>query len=306
MSAIGMLVVGAFDYEISHWLRSLGWKAFADFMDRSIFEGEGFGGSDIGVIFQIAALFVYLWIEWLNKRQKLMSLRPHFGLFVFTSLTAGLLLVHTTKFVLGRARPYMVDGTGRIPFTEWYEVGPLFFVGKWSAGSFPSGHTASIVLLLGVAYVILFRFGRETRRPLAYLIGTTILCFSVAMALARVISFQHWLSDTFASIFLGWLMIHISYFWILFIPQQERVMVGMMGYPDLPKFWEFRLFGWLLLVAIGITASVFGYRFFGREQIFLPAFALLAGVFLCGWGIWKFYLSRQKIKNHLNRELVFQ
>ena len=53
-----------FDYSWTVYLYDHHWPQFADFMRRSLFEGEAFGGNDPVIFFQIGLLFFYFWLGW--------------------------------------------------------------------------------------------------------------------------------------------------------------------------------------------------------------------------------------------------
>jgi membrane-associated phospholipid phosphatase len=295
-----MIIASFFDQEISHWLRSRNLPGFAKFMDQSLFEGDSLGGSDIGVLFQIFAFLTYIWAEGIKKRSVLLHLRPFLGFFAFTSMTAGLLLVHTTKFVVGRARPYMLEDSN-IPFTDWYEFGPLVFLGRWSEGSFPSGHTATSILLLAIVYAFGFSRSIDDSRGklMTYVSGFIVLSFAIAMAVGRVMHFQHWFTDTLGSILFVWILIHISYFWLLFVPVQISTLKQLEAYPQLPSFWELRMIPWLVAMALGYATAIYGLRHLGRLDGLICAPLIIVGCGLLLFGAFRFFDYRKKILTNL-------
>lgn len=100
--------------------------------------------------------------------------------FVAAATTGWLvaLTVVALKHLVGRPAPMSGDGTGT---------------------SFPSGHTAMVLVGFGAVVLLLTRPGTTARR--AGLLAVTGLTVLVAAAL--VYADFHWLSDTVASVFLG-------------------------------------------------------------------------------------------------------
>ena len=97
------------------------------------------------------------------------------------SLSAGI-AANVLKVMVGRTRPEL-----------W--LGPFHFAGG-GANSFPSGHTVGAFALAGV---LLFASRSLPLRVIAVLLA-------LAVGLARVMAFRHWLSDAVASACLGLLV----------------------------------------------------------------------------------------------------
>jgi membrane-associated phospholipid phosphatase len=110
------------------------------------------------------------------------------ALFVFVSVAAAGILNDIVKFIVGRARPWVLFSDGIYSFSQ------LQLHANYQ--SFPSGHTACAVSA-GVALAVLLP------RYRAICITTGLL-----IALTRVIVVSHYLSDVVAGAVLAWLVVH--------------------------------------------------------------------------------------------------
>ena len=189
------------------------WPAFRDFMANSVYEGDSVGGSDLGVTAAIVCFFLWL------KRRK--SPAPNGGLsnndlkFIWlSSFLTAIVTVHSLKWIIGRLRPHaFFDAMDRqllsIESLQSLSMpGFLPLIGPRGIGlnSFPSGHTASCAILLTFSYVL---WPKNRAAGLAF--ALVVLVFAGAMAAARSMAGMHWLSDSVASIFLTWSLIHYSW-----------------------------------------------------------------------------------------------
>ena len=174
------------------------------------------GVSDIGVTTAIICFFL-----WLPKRQKSQpseSLSTENLKFIWqTGLLTAVISVHSLKWLIGRARPkvffgehlstqFTVDSLKQLHLPGFM---PIFGPRGLSLNSFPSGHTASCAVLLVFCYILWPR-----HKSLSILLGATIINLSCAMGAARSMAGMHWLSDSVASIFLTWAIIHIYSSWL--------------------------------------------------------------------------------------------
>jgi membrane-associated phospholipid phosphatase len=213
-----MIMVGHFDRQLSLWAKANSWDSFVAFQHHNIFEDGILGGSDFGLIMQIAAGVVTI-LGWLFPKlrgerdcpQESRAIRQRMhkicAYISISSVYSGLLLIQGLKFALGRARPYYVFGQDPDAYTEWFKFGVhSIFDGRYP-GSFPSGHVASA----SAFFALLFLFPARTTKQK---IGATILfvaCFVswIAMSIARVMGRDHWPTDCLAS----GLLTLLSYAW---------------------------------------------------------------------------------------------
>ena len=102
------------------------------------------------------------------------------------------LLVLILKVGLGRGQPGLAD--------------PSFFVGGMA---YPSGHTANIVLVYGLAVYLLGRYLRVSRRTYAIgwvlVVGLSLLMVAVSMSLN-----WHWFADLVAGLLVGGVVLELS------------------------------------------------------------------------------------------------
>jgi hypothetical protein len=161
-----------YDYQWTLYFSTHKAARFADLMNRSIFERATLpGAGDLVFPLLLIALVLYI-LSWLWKydhhlpdsgfRTLLASFRPLLGFILMSAFSCALLFVHTTKQVVGRARPDSVF-EGKMPFTEWYQAGPHFFTHGSYSGSFPSGHTATASIFIIFSYALLASL-QERRR----------------------------------------------------------------------------------------------------------------------------------------------
>jgi membrane-associated phospholipid phosphatase len=260
-----MLVVGVNDRVWTQWLIDLRlidprWVAFADFMENSAFEGEPFGGGDPVLILLILVCIAYVAV-WLPRvSSRLLRWRPQLGFTLSSGLLCGLVMVHSLKNVVGRARPDKVLD-GHLPFSSWYEFGPYFLPDGAFNGSFPSGHTAQAFIPMAIAFCLLAYPQASRRQRLAgYAVALLGTLYVAAMAASRCISVSHWLSDVCASVLLSWLFYYLLYFRVLRVPQQALYWQRNGRAPLLPTAWELRLSLLIVLVVAGLMAALIGAR----------------------------------------------
>ena len=282
--AMAMTAVTGNDYAWTVWLHQHRIRWIDDFLGRTIFEGEGFGGSDIAIIFMAVAVILYI-LAWQKPgHQRLQAWRPHLGFIVGSGLVCSIYMVHSLKWVMGRARPRLVFKKG-LAFTEWFEFGPHYVTEGVYRGSFPSGHTASVLVLLTLAYILAAgQSRRHAQRAIGLMWGGVSIAYCLFMALGRTMALGHWLSDCLFSIFMGWALMHTLYYWVLRVPVQERYFLDRQKHTATPKLWELRVCIHILLLVLGIMAVAIGMRAFWEQP--LP---WLAGLILPGcWLVWYF------------------
>ena len=149
-----MFLLVPVDYEWTIFLRQHRIAWFDRWMAQSLFEGESLGGGDpvIFFLFFVALAYFAAWKK--GPASRFYAWRPHLGFILVTAMTTSVMMVHSLKWVVGRARPsYVVKGL--LPYTGWFEFGPHFITEGTYRGSLPSGHTAQVFILMTVAYILL-------------------------------------------------------------------------------------------------------------------------------------------------------
>ena len=167
-------------------------RAFAAWMEQSMFEGEGFGGSDLGQLVPILSALGYL-VYARRKLEPAHWLRGTLAYAASATLLATVLLIHLPKYTIARARPYQVYGKAQQPYSEWYQVRSERWGTRYS-GSFTSGHVAATCMTFPLALVLAHSARRRTRMA-GWMLGAGTLALALAMAIARVMARKHWLSD---------------------------------------------------------------------------------------------------------------
>lgn len=286
------------DQPVSQWFREHSYPKLNQFMADSLFEGEIFGAGDITVFTMIFCLIGYLVAShyerknkvesyvlstkavpflpwWLDTPTKIASLRPIFGYLLVNGLCVAVLMVHPLKWIMARPRPRSVLN-GSLPFNEWYEIGAHFIAEGSYRGSFPSGHTGSSAAMFGLAFCVFLGSKSKKGRTLAkYVLGFVILLV-VTMALSRMMTAAHWLTDVVFSFFGGIAIAHSLYFWGLRIPEQIQCCLEDRATLYGPYF-ELKICGLIFLAALGIIATCMGIRSFVILQLPWILFVILTG-----------------------------
>jgi membrane-associated phospholipid phosphatase len=215
---LAILIVGAI---LFCWLASIEapivealsqkpWVYFEKIMGRSLYEGGAFGGSDIGVTSAIICFLV--WTARRGANSDLLGFSRQELKFVWVaSLSVSLVFVHSLKTIVSRARPKIYFGNTsewaiqniNLSSMDWPGFLPISGPRGYGWNSFPSGHTACAAVLLCFAYI----FYRKSR-ALGLGFGIAVFFYSVAMSIARSMGGMHWLSDSAASFFGAWAIIH--------------------------------------------------------------------------------------------------
>ncbi len=199
-----LLVLEPLDRSLSEFLRTHSYPSFASFMEQSLFEGKSFGGGDIATFLQIGVLLLWGGSYSDLAPELLVRWRSLLGYILISSILTGL-WVHLFKGLVARPRPYEL-GLGGTLSSSWagWPKGALH---GWGHGSFPSGHTANVMTMMGFSYG-LHALGH---RRLAYGLGILVLILVGIMATSRVMIGAHWPTDTLAAASMGWSMAHWRY-----------------------------------------------------------------------------------------------
>ena len=298
--AAAMATAQGMDSEWTRWLSKHRWPSLVEFMGRSLFEAEGFGGGDPVVIYILAALGGY-YLAWKRPEHRLHRLRPQFGFVVFSAAIWAFGLVHALKWSIGRARPPEVLRHG-VPFSDWYALGPHFVTEGIYRGSFPSGHTAQAAVMFTLAYVLAgIGSDRPSLRLSAWVWAGLCLCYTSVMGIARCMSLSHWLTDVIAGLFLIWIGIHVSYHWILRVPEQTSFFRRTGRWPEGPAAWELRLSLWAVAALAGAAAAVLGARAWFLSDPAVLGLLLPAGAAAAVVSLYRAGLLRRRALGEMDR-----
>ncbi len=289
-TALGAAHVARIDYPWTLALHRSDWKPLSSFMARSVFEGEGIGGSDAAVALIALSLILYGLSCWRPGKARLARVRPYLG-FVFTyGVVSCFLMTHSLKWIVGRARPSLVLKKG-MDFTHWFQFGPHLPADGSSLGSFPSGHTGLVFAFMALAYVWFDRCSASCRAPTGGgLLGLLALGYAFLMAAARSMSLSHWISDGLFTIALSWVVMHVLFHWVLRVPCQIRYAAAHRGRPFAPRWWELGFCCHAALAAAGLTLGGVGMRTLslsGPDWLPVAGFAGLAGMVFFARRAWR-------------------
>ena len=253
----------------------------------SIFELESPGGGDLVVLFFIVTLLLYClsscadlpgarWLvivktqQWLKRRREFQSFLIRYRLqlefLVVSAFTTSTLMVKTLKWVMARPRPKKIL-RGTRDFYEWFEFGPYFLDEGLYRASFPSGHTASAISLIGLAYVLVYSSTDRRWKVAGLFVFGGVVLFALLMATARVMTTAHWPSDVIFSLFGGWLLIHLLFFGYYYPLQLREVRaVPETIETAAPRFRGFMLCWQLSLLCLSAVGVIIGLRHFLNDR----------------------------------------
>ncbi|MBU2509691.1 phosphatase PAP2 family protein [bacterium] len=255
-----MIPLATVDYEVTIFFYHHKHKLFGELMKRTVFQGFKFGASDPAIFFQIIMACFYFCYSPKRKQNSYHYYRPFLGYVIFSSLVTGLGLVHSVKWILGRARPHLVFAD-KLPYSQWFEFGPHFVSDGIFYGSFPSGHTATVFLLITVSYWLIGNpQASRNSKIFGWVWGVLIIILTIMMAIGRCMTAHHWLSDSVGVTLMVLVSIHLNYYYILKIPQQVEYFSRQGTYVPLPRYWEFGLLWRLFFIAMGFMGVVIGIR----------------------------------------------
>jgi membrane-associated phospholipid phosphatase len=277
-------VLPSIDYELTLWFSRHRNPAFSEFMGRSFFESGVPGGADLVIFAMLAALVAYLLASFEKGPTALRNWLPSFGFAVFGAIVSAVCLVHGTKWIIGRARPKEVVYQ-QLAYSDWFAGGAHFINEGIYRGSFPSGHTLAAFLLMLAAYGLAGDPRHSRGLKLAgWGVGTLALTYAGAMSVARAMSLSHWVSDCVLGMLLAWLLMHACYYWVLRVPEQNRLRRAGQESRS-PRLFELRLGLLVLGCTAGVTLALLGLRAVFVLQLhplvlLLPVGTLLAVFFI--------------------------
>ncbi|CAB5118645.1 hypothetical protein D3OALGA1CA_2455 [Olavius algarvensis associated proteobacterium Delta 3] len=302
-AVITMVLSTRVDYSWTVFLGEHRWPFLVKVMGQTVFEGESFGGVDPVILFLITVTGVY-YLTWKTQREKLIRWRPHLGFILTCAVVGGIYVVHSLKWIMGRARPEPVI-TGGLPFTEWFTFGPHFVTEGIYRGAFPSGHTAEAMILFTLAYVFAGTPGHSIgQRVFGWCWGVAALVYASAVGIGRCMALSHWLTDVTGAIVLSWIACHVLFHHVLRVPEQIGYVHTHGQLPDTPPVWELRLCGYLLGVVLGGAAGILGLRGIGLGESTGFIGLALAGALLALLAAWRMALFYRRVRRGLNPPVV--
>ncbi|UYP46581.1 hypothetical protein NEF87_002866 [Candidatus Lokiarchaeum ossiferum] len=249
IAILGSIFLGIYDLRISESFVSMTasspfLSAYANFFDRTLFDGDRFGGQDFSYILILLSLGVYL-VSYIPKMQdKLISSRKYSG-FMLAVILVLAIINRGFKVLFARARPGVVADDPSM-YSHMWIFGKLSFTEALSHGSFTSGHTNVAIFLVVIAFISL----GTKRKGIIVPVFILTIGYAILMALGRVFEGDHFLSDGFWSIIIGILIAAWIYYGVLNIPEQEA--------DNVPTYAKFEEFQWGILFAICFTALIAG------------------------------------------------
>ncbi len=266
--AIGSLVVMAaaspIDYSVTAWVGHHKWAGFSEFMSRSVFERDAFGGGDPVIVFLVVVVVFYGLSLRREAGERLRAWGPSLGFMVAGGLLSAAVALHSLKWLTARARPYLVFD-GRAPYTHRYALGPPLITHGSYRGCFPSGHTAQAFAVMALAYALAGDPGAPLgRRWLGRAVGLVAVVYALAMGTARLMVHAHWLTDVLGAITISWLTLHVLYYHVLKTPQRSLAARGAGGSDPMGRGWDLLMALDLTLTAAGVSATVVTARAAGN------------------------------------------
>ncbi len=206
------------DYYIAkYWVEQKTKPFYGIFMNRTIFDGEGFGGQDFSNIAIAMALLLYILSFNRRFQETLFFSRKYTGFMLGVALIETLNISRLLRGFFGRARPYHVM-EGKEIFTHMLTFGPYTLDEALNHGSFPSGHTFSAMFLLTLAFISL-----KTKRPFFIILMFLMsISYGIAMGTGRVMFGAHYPGDVLWSIIFSIPVTAWLYFKGFQIPDQEK------------------------------------------------------------------------------------
>jgi membrane-associated phospholipid phosphatase len=200
-----------FDVEVAAFVKGHSTPQFAEFMSRSLFEGDAFGGGDVVTLVSTFAILLACFLP-----QRFKHLSKDAAIVAGAALVLGAGVIHPLKQLTDRPRPTQTEATtiGILGHTKDK------IEDRASRTSFPSGHTATVMGLATIALLISAspRFRGHSRSFIYIASGCFVSAAAVAMGMARVARGDHWPTDVAASIVLGWI---VAFLWVRFRDSQK-------------------------------------------------------------------------------------
>jgi membrane-associated phospholipid phosphatase len=211
-----LFLISPFDLPAGLYAREHATKFLASFFNHNMYEHQRFGMADIVVIFLLGSLGFYS-ASFFSWGAKFKTIRNYSGFIITVGFTVAVSTVHAWKWAFSRVRPYDVFPDHLGNFTHWFIPGAYTLKVGFNQGSFPSGHVATMSVLIAL-FFLLPSNGKWTGLRWIYFILVVIV--ALLMGWYRMMDGSHWLTDNVASIMLS-IMISYFFYHFLFFPDME-------------------------------------------------------------------------------------
>ena len=220
------------------------------FMNRSMFDGDGFGGQDVTYIIQISCFILYP-ISFINPlREKMKSIRMYTGFMIAVGLSQTI-VVRAFKAIFARVRPYKVVEDLSL-YSHMWTFGKYSVDDAISKGSFFSGHTTTAIFLIVFAFLMI-----RTHKPWKIITSFLIsIIWALFMGFSRIVDVKHYPSDVFWAIIICIPLTAWLYFDVFNIPKRESGELEIYT-----KGEEFRWSLVFILVILLFSASIIAFRY---------------------------------------------
>lgn len=227
-----LVVSGLYDKEIYAYFSSFEADFFTRVTDQSVFNGDMLGVSDIPIFANLALILASV----IYRSNRILVFITKYCITV--NLIFGAFVVHGLKIVWGRARPYMVDRDLNL-FTDFFEPGFFRPLIHNYSGSFPSGHTAAMMSFLPIffcffpvvckkaANISFEAFCWPNIKRYVYL--SLIVGGGFIMALGRLMSGDHYLSDCIAAVIFACIFHTFCFYFYFAVP--DKLDAKIYGFP---------------------------------------------------------------------------
>lgn len=266
-----MLFGTLYDIPVSQWFRKRESELLENLFATSIFEGDALGAGDLIIFVIIACFIIYLLCCWSERKQLMMGsewrswhkkvkrTRIQLGFFLINTLCIALLSVQSIKFLMARPRPKQVLFYQDYPFYHWFEVGPQFIADGMYRGSFPSGHTSLTLVMLGGAYCLIFCGRSLVSKWIGYFLYSLTMLLASLMAMHRVMTGSHWITDVIFTVMLGLGITHVLFFGVMRI-QEQLYEIEHHGVNYSKPFSELLIGLYFFLFCLGTVSMSIGIR----------------------------------------------
>lgn len=248
------------------------------FFNLSIFLDNVLGLADIVVFFVLGALALYI-ASFFSWGARFKSIRDYCGYIFSTSFAMAISLIHAVKWALSRTRPYDVFPDHLQTFTHWFVPGAYTLDVGFNKGSFPSGHVATMSVLIALFFLMptarkwnLFRW--------SYIV--IVVAMAMLMGWYRMMYGSHWFTDNLASLMLSIMLSYFFYHFIFFPSPETR-----QRYPLFDRMehrhpaWAIHLVWQLLVWGFSIATVFVGLRIiFLQDKLLHGTAILLLGIVL--------------------------
>jgi len=246
ISIIFIFILGFFDLLIAQkstyiYLNNIYIKDFADFMDN---EGQYFAYGIVAI-----AIIIYILSFIPNFRVKLINARKYCIYIIIIFIIGSFLSIRIFKIIFARPRPNKVL-SGEFYFNFPFTFGGLDLLKALSSGSFCSGHTGTAAIFFTLPFI----FQYKKNKGITILLISISIIYSFLMAIGRILSVDHFASDTVCSIYLMVILSWLFYYKILKIPNQE--INSYNPEKDMGNFYWLRFLIFTIIFLLFITIFI--------------------------------------------------